>query len=80
MEVKIEKASGVKCPRCWNYTPSCNYDNLCNRCVAVILEGFPNHPSHAKILENLELRGLTPEQNPYYDKPHVIDSTTEPVI
>jgi len=67
-EVKVTKHDGVKCPRCWIYTYSMNYNSLCNRCVAVLLEGFPNHESIPHILENLELRGVKPEDNPYYDK------------
>ncbi len=32
VEVKVEKAHGCKCPRCWNYTESTHEDGLCYRC------------------------------------------------
>ncbi len=34
--VKVTKASGVKCPRCWNYTDSKHEDGLCERCQAAL--------------------------------------------
>ena len=35
-EVKIVKAEGVVCPRCWNITDSNREDCLCERCVKVL--------------------------------------------
>ena len=35
-EVKVEKADGVVCPRCWNITESKNEEGLCDRCVEVL--------------------------------------------
>ena len=35
-EVKIVKAEGVVCPRCWNITDSKREDCLCERCVKVL--------------------------------------------
>ena len=63
-EIKVEKASGVKCPRCLHYSWSMNHDNLCNRCVAILTKHQPEHESVAMIIDNLNLRGLTPEDNP----------------
>lgn len=58
----------VNCPRCKHWSHSMNHDNLCNKCVATILEHYPD-TDHAKlILENLELRGVKPEDNPVYDQ------------
>lgn len=38
--IKIERASGTKCPRCWNYhTIQGNYMDMCDRCQAACLEG-----------------------------------------
>lgn len=34
--VKVTRASGVKCPRCWHYTESKNADGLCDRCEKII--------------------------------------------
>ena len=35
-QVKVEKATGHVCPRCWNYTESENEDGLCDRCNHVL--------------------------------------------
>lgn len=34
--VKVEKASGQKCPRCWNYDEHVDENGLCPRCHAVM--------------------------------------------
>ncbi len=34
--VKVEKAHGCKCPRCWNYTETKHKDGLCYRCDNVL--------------------------------------------
>ncbi|MBF0521440.1 MAG: isoleucine--tRNA ligase [Candidatus Omnitrophica bacterium] len=43
-QVKIEKADGQKCPRCWNYKTDIGQDlehqTLCARCVAAVKESF----------------------------------------
>lgn len=36
VEVKIEKAEGHVCPRCWNIVEEENEDELCDRCADVI--------------------------------------------
>ena len=40
--VKIEKASGAKCERCWNYSvrtgESEKYPTVCERCTAALSE------------------------------------------
>lgn len=42
LEIKVERADGQKCPRCWNYhTVQGNPQELCDRCVSAILEGLP---------------------------------------
>lgn len=35
-EIKIEKAEGEVCPRCWNITQSVHNDYLCKRCEKVL--------------------------------------------
>jgi isoleucyl-tRNA synthetase len=35
--VKVKKAAGAPCPRCWNYTTAHNEDGLCDRCAKIIL-------------------------------------------
>ena len=34
--VKVVKASGTKCPRCWNYSEEADENGLCPRCHAVM--------------------------------------------
>jgi len=34
--VKIVKASGTKCPRCWNYSEEADENGLCPRCHEVM--------------------------------------------
>ncbi len=34
--VKVAKAAGTKCPRCWNYSTEADSDGLCPRCHSVI--------------------------------------------
>ena len=38
IEVKVEKAEGEKCQRCWQYDVSVavNEEKVCNRCKSVI--------------------------------------------
>ncbi len=59
------KVSHVKCARCFRYhLANLNYDCLCNRCINIILNHFPQHASVPFILNNLKSRGLTPQDNP----------------
>lgn len=42
MEIKVEKADGVKCPRCWKFhSVQGNPQDVCDTCVLSILEGLP---------------------------------------
>lgn len=41
-KVKVVKASGTKCPRCWNYTENPDENGLCPRCAAVMKKEYPN--------------------------------------
>ncbi len=34
--VKVVKATGTKCPRCWNYSNEANEEGLCPRCQAAV--------------------------------------------
>ena len=37
VEVKVERAPGIKCPRCWNYhTVQGNPMDVCDRCVVAV--------------------------------------------
>ena len=36
IEVKVEKANGVVCPRCWNVTETEHEDGLCHRCHEIL--------------------------------------------
>ena len=44
--VLIAKADGVKCPRCWNYSPSVGshleHPELCARCAAIVTQAHGN--------------------------------------
>ena len=43
LRVEVMKAEGVRCPRCWQWTPEgrLNHDHLCDACCAVLLAEFP---------------------------------------
>ena len=45
-----------------------NFDGLCNRCVAILCKHHPEHESIPHIMENLEVRGMKPEDNPEWEK------------
>ena len=53
-----------KCPRCWHWTHTLNFDDLCNMCVGIILDDYPTHESAPFILANLKARGVEPAANP----------------
>ncbi|CDK30164.1 isoleucine--tRNA ligase [Candidatus Babela massiliensis] len=36
LNIKVEQANGVKCPRCWQWNCDNNPENLCNRCYLVL--------------------------------------------
>ncbi|MBR2990574.1 MAG: isoleucine--tRNA ligase [Solobacterium sp.] len=36
LDVKVARAEGVKCPRCWNYTTEGDEEGLCPRCRRVL--------------------------------------------
>ncbi len=38
LEVKVEKAEGDKCERCWNFTPELDSSNICPRCNEVLAQ------------------------------------------
>ena len=37
LAVKVERAEGAKCPRCWQYDVTDHTHNLCSRCQSVLL-------------------------------------------
>jgi hypothetical protein len=42
INIRVEKADGQKCPRCWKYhTVRGNPQELCDGCISAILEGLP---------------------------------------
>lgn len=42
VDVKVERAPGAKCPRCWNYhTIQGNPMDVCDRCVVTVTEMLP---------------------------------------
>lgn len=43
VKVKIEKAPGTKCPRCWNYSEVADENELCPRCHRVMSKYPLNH-------------------------------------
>jgi hypothetical protein len=45
IQVQVEHAEGVKCPRCWKWTGAgrFNFDGLCDACCGVLLEDYPEH-------------------------------------
>jgi isoleucyl-tRNA synthetase len=42
LQIRVERAHGKKCERCWNYSTrvgeSADYPTLCERCVAALNE------------------------------------------
>jgi isoleucyl-tRNA synthetase len=42
LRVEVEKASGVKCDRCWRYVPAVrtepDWAGICDRCVEALAE------------------------------------------
>lgn len=54
----------IKCPRCYHWSYSMNYDGLCNRCVAILCKHHPGSEFMIGIESNLSERGLKPEDNP----------------
>jgi len=57
----------VRCPRCWHWSYSMNFDNLCNRCCAIVWKEHPRSIIAASIIQNLLERGLKPEDNPEFE-------------
>ena len=57
IELCEDDSSMRKCPRCskW-HTVRENYDDLCDRCVYVILTDHPNHESVINIQQVLEVQ------------------------
>jgi isoleucyl-tRNA synthetase len=38
VQVRVERAEGVKCERCWRFVPSVNNEGICDRCVEALAE------------------------------------------
>ncbi len=42
LQIRVERAQGAKCDRCWNYSThvgeNSNYPTLCERCIAALAE------------------------------------------
>ncbi len=36
LQIKVEHAQGIKCPRCWQWEASDHKDGLCNRCQKIV--------------------------------------------
>lgn len=34
--LRVDRAAGIKCPRCWQWTQASHEQGLCNRCVSVL--------------------------------------------
>jgi isoleucyl-tRNA synthetase len=54
LKIRVEKAAGQKCPRCWNYSThigeSAAYPTVCERCAAALGEmGWVNGPETVKV-------------------------------
>jgi hypothetical protein len=66
-KIKVERHSGVKCPRCYHYSYSMNFDSLCNRCVAILTKHYPESEQAKECFAHIEMRGLTPKDNPEWN-------------
>jgi len=55
ISIKIQKAHGVKCLRCWNYSDTVGEDNIhshiCSRCIAAIKTSYKGKQSGCLISE-----------------------------
>ena len=62
--VTVEKAEGVKCPRCWHVTPAgrLNHDFLCDHCCQVLITDFPEY--------TVAIRMAQAAQRGWYDVSH----------
>jgi isoleucyl-tRNA synthetase len=38
VQVRVERADGVKCERCWRYVPTVTAEGICDRCVEALAE------------------------------------------
>jgi isoleucyl-tRNA synthetase len=38
VEVRVERAEGVRCERCWRFVASVNAEGICDRCVNALEE------------------------------------------
>jgi isoleucyl-tRNA synthetase len=38
VQVRVEKADGVKCERCWRFVPTVTAEGICDRCVEALAE------------------------------------------
>jgi isoleucyl-tRNA synthetase len=38
VQVRVDRAEGVKCERCWRFVPDINADGICDRCVDALAE------------------------------------------
>jgi isoleucyl-tRNA synthetase len=38
VRVRVDRADGVKCERCWRFVPAVNADGICGRCVEALAE------------------------------------------
>ena len=38
VQVRVERADGVRCDRCWRFVPSVSADGICERCVEALAE------------------------------------------
>lgn len=75
--VRVSKTPHPKCPRCRRHLPECNYnfDNLCDRCCAMIPD---THPAFEKIkLSRAEQRNWTPQQ--WRERNHAISPEEWPL-
>lgn len=69
LTIETSVAPGRKCPRCWHmHTVEGNHDDLCDRCSAAILEGWPDHESaphiRAAMAQQRAKFAATQEQQP----------------
>ncbi len=57
MEIVVEKAEGLKCPRCWRFWGiSENPEGICDRCAEALLNSTPkDYYSSIKDLNDLSV-------------------------
>lgn len=52
MVITVERANGIRCPRCWNYhTIQKNFMDMCDRCLLACKEGAADWVANGQLTQ-----------------------------